>query len=72
MKNVHSENDHERIERVTDTVKSALKQELIKNNTKQGQGNQCRSPLFAFDKFSCVKNKSGHVDIAVLVTYQFS
>ena len=34
MKNVHSENDHERIERVTDTVKSALKQELIKNNTK--------------------------------------
>ena len=32
-KNVHSENDHEIIERVTDTVKSALKQELIKNNT---------------------------------------
>ena len=34
MKNVHQETDSERIDRVADTVKLALKQELIKSNTK--------------------------------------
>ena len=34
MKNVHQETDSERICRVTDTVKSALKQERIKSDNK--------------------------------------
>ena len=34
MKNVHQETDSERIDRVADTVKLALKQELIKSVTK--------------------------------------
>ena len=34
MKNVHQETDSERIERVTDAVKSSLKQELIKSDNK--------------------------------------
>ena len=37
MKNVHQETDHERIARVTATVKSSLNQESIKRNTEQNK-----------------------------------
>ena len=35
MKNIHQESPHDRMNRVTDTVKSALQQESIKRNTEQ-------------------------------------
>ena len=52
MKNIHLESDHERLDRVTDTVKSSLNEESLQRSTsKKEQDSHVKSQIFDCSEF---------------------